>query len=219
MKGLLIKDLYLIWQQAKIFLLLVVVYVVMGVFVNNSFWIVFAVLFVSILPITALGLDERSKWVSYEAMLPYSRRDIVISKYVFGIIGGGIIIVIYIMLTVLAQIAKGQEIQSAEILSMVISMIAVSCFLVGTNLPIMFKYGVEKGRMWYLLSIALIIGGATFVTGIINGVWKVEKDPRLMLIKDALEGPMQGVIILVGSILLLLFSIILSIRIYEKRDI
>ena len=36
------------------------------------------------LPYTAMAYDERSKWNQLAAMMPYSDRDIVLSKYVFG---------------------------------------------------------------------------------------------------------------------------------------
>ncbi|MEA4890523.1 MAG: ABC-2 transporter permease [Clostridiaceae bacterium] len=73
MKGLLLKDYYTLFKQAKIFILLILVFAVMPGESMTSFAVVYA----AMLPITALAYDERAKWDSLAAMMPYSVRNIV----------------------------------------------------------------------------------------------------------------------------------------------
>ena len=80
MKALIQKDVYVLWKQMRIFLLVMLV-IMVG---NGSFGSVFVVLWCSMLPYTALAYDERCKWDQMAAMMPYSPRDLVLSKYVLG---------------------------------------------------------------------------------------------------------------------------------------
>ena len=43
-------------------------------------------LYAAMMPISALAYDENCKWDQLAAMMPYSVRDIVLSKYLFGYI-------------------------------------------------------------------------------------------------------------------------------------
>jgi len=80
MKALIQKDVYVLWKQMKIFLLVMLV-IMVG---NGSFGSVFVVVWCSMMPYTALAYDERCKWDQMAAMMPYSPRDLVLSKYVLG---------------------------------------------------------------------------------------------------------------------------------------
>ena len=80
MSALLLKDYYVIFRQMKIFLLLILVFSC----IPGTFYSTFAVVYASMLPYTALAYDERSRWDQMAAMMPYSARDVVLSKYLFG---------------------------------------------------------------------------------------------------------------------------------------
>ena len=80
MKALVQKDFYVIWKQMRIFVLVMVLLSM----VNSAFNTVFLVVWCSMLPYTAMAYDERSHWNQLAAMMPYSKKDIVLSKYVLG---------------------------------------------------------------------------------------------------------------------------------------
>ena len=80
MKALVQKDFYVIWKQMR---MLVLVLTLLSM-VNSAFNTVFLVVWCSMLPYTAMAYDERSHWNQLAAMMPYSKRDIVLSKYVLG---------------------------------------------------------------------------------------------------------------------------------------
>ena len=80
MSALLLKDYYVIFRPMKIFLLLILVFSC----IPGTFYSTFAVVYASMLPYTALAYDERSRWDQMAAMMPYSARDVVLSKYLFG---------------------------------------------------------------------------------------------------------------------------------------
>lgn len=82
MRGLIMKDMLTIAKQAKAFLILILFFAVIPSFSGSSF----AMLYAAMMPISALAYDENCKWDQLAAMMPYSVRDIVLSKYLFGYI-------------------------------------------------------------------------------------------------------------------------------------
>ncbi len=219
MKGLLLKDFYMIWKQAKFMLALVIIYILIGVVSDSSFWTVFAVIFMAMLPITALGLDERSGWTGYAAMLPFSKHDIVVSKYVFGLAGVGLAVILYAVLTVLTNLVRYGSVQIDSILQMIMPLLSVSFLFIATNLPIMFKVGVEKGRMWYLLSLMVIMGGSAFIINILGGNPGLGAVSGFLSIDAQANQLIQSAGVLAFCTVLLLGSMKLSINVFEKKDL
>ena len=80
MKALLIKDLYVVNKQLRLYLLILVVFIAF----NRDFGSIFLPVWCSMLPYTSIAYDEQSKWDTLAGMMPYSIRDLVLSKYIFG---------------------------------------------------------------------------------------------------------------------------------------
>lgn len=159
MKALLYKDAMVLWKQMKSMLLLILVFSVLPSGFQNTF----AVLYAALLPYSALAYDERSRWDRMAAAMPYSARDIVTEKYVFGWIAAlgtlALTLVLRLVSQYLLHLGEGA---SAEMLLMAFfgSLIAMA-----VTLPMMFRFGVEKGRLAMLLLIGLVCGGAAGVAG------------------------------------------------------
>ena len=162
MKALIIKDTYVIWRQMKYFLILILIFSALPSGFNNAF----AVIYTSMLPYTALAYDERSKWDQLAAMMPYSTRDAVLSKYVFGwlCIGGAAV------LSGLLQMALSLVVDRVFLPGvMVLSVLGAVCIL-AISLPLMFRMGVEKGRLAMFLVIFLVCGAAGAIAHIAESV-------------------------------------------------
>jgi ABC-2 type transport system permease protein len=155
MKGLILKDLFMLKRQGKIMLALFGFYAVYSYATRSSGMIVmmFTVMCV-MLPITTLALDEQNKWDRLALSMPVQRRTIVISKYVLGIL-------LNVTATVLAAVKNlifRPQVNGAGIEEILITSIAVC---VATNLllaiimPLMFRFGVEKGRLMLMAVFAI----------------------------------------------------------------
>ena len=92
MKGLLLKDWYTLTRQLKFILAMLVFFSILPGYSTVSFALVYA----AMLPITALAYDERSKWDELAAMMPYSVRELVLSKYILGLLCFIAMIVIFV---------------------------------------------------------------------------------------------------------------------------
>ena len=155
MSALLLKDYYVIFRQMKIFLLLILVFSC----IPGTFYSTFAVVYASMLPYTALAYDERSKWDQLAAMMPYSARDVVLSKYVFGWIGVAIAAAATFVLQTILSFVWLSDVTGPSVPVILLSVCVAVCIL-DITLPMMFRFGVEKGRLAMFLIIFLVCASA-----------------------------------------------------------
>lgn len=152
MKGLLRKDLYTLGKQMKLFVLMIALMAV----VPGGMMYPFAIIYAGMLPYTALAYDERSRWTEFARMLPYTPRQLVRSKYVLGWLA--IAAACVLSAGGMALTALLDESGNFSDLVMLPVLAGMSLFLMGVTLPLMFRFGVEKGRM--LLLGAIVLTGA-----------------------------------------------------------
>jgi ABC-type transport system involved in multi-copper enzyme maturation permease subunit len=87
MKGLILKDLFNLKTQFRFYLFFILIFALMsftGMDMNTLGGVI--ALVCAMLPITALGLDEKNNWDKYALTLPVVRKDLVLSKYTLGLI-------------------------------------------------------------------------------------------------------------------------------------
>ena len=78
MRGLLLKDWYLIKKYCWILCLMDVLFIVLSLFAMDSVFIfIYPYMFAGIIPMTLYAYDEREKWKAYCAALPVSRKQYV----------------------------------------------------------------------------------------------------------------------------------------------
>ena len=210
MKGLLLKDWYVIFKQGKVMFLFVLLYLILGALGENTFFGAFAVLFLSLLPITVMGFDERSKWDRFAVTLPVTRKQLVLEKYLFSLIALGAGAALYLVFTIAGSAFVHRSTDLAELLGVLAPMLSVSLIFSAVNFPMMFKLGVEKGRLWFILIIALL--GA-----ILGGLLAMRSNEGGSL-PPWLNGQLLWLLLPV-SLLLFAISYPLSVRIYEKREL
>lgn len=210
MKGLLLKDWYVIFKQGKVMFLFVLLYLILGALEENTFFGAFAVLFLSLLPITVMGFDERSKWDRFAVTLPVTRKQLVLEKYLFSLIALGAGTALYLVFSIASSAFAHRTTDLAELLGVLAPMLSVSLIFSAVNFPMMFQLGVEKGRLWFILIIALL--GA-----ILGGLLAMRSNEGGSL-PPWLNGQLLWLLLPV-SLLLFAISYPLSVRIYEKREL
>ena len=153
MKGLFRKDLYMLWFYCKSFLLLIVIFALASLgSSNNAFFTVYPVMLGSVLPVTLISYDERSHWNSCCQTLPVSRSLVVVEKYLFALFCN----LCMLTLTALVQFisfARESVFLLDRYLNMMSTMFVLAFFSPSIILPLIFKYGSEKGRIAYYFAI------------------------------------------------------------------
>ncbi len=154
MRALLMKDFYVLFKQMKLFFVMILFFSL----IPNNNMASFAAVYAGMLPFSALAYDEQSKWDQLAVIMPYSRRDLVLSKYVLGYLTCGGSMLLCLGITGLCAALK-LPIGNAFSPGTALLMGAIGPVFVAVTLPLMYRLGVEQGRMITLLAMALVIGG------------------------------------------------------------
>lgn len=200
MKGLLIKDWKTLLKQMKVMLAIVVVFAC----IPGTYMAAFALFYAAMLPVTALAYDERAKWDELAAMMPYTAKAIVGSKYVLGLT----LVLPVLALSILSRLlVHSTPIVSEETMSLLITA-CLSLILMAINLPFMFRFGVEKGRLIYIvLTCVFVITGVTYADKLADMVSGFE---TVMVTTVPL-------LLLAAAVIALLLSYVISVRVYRAR--
>ena len=195
MKALLLKDFYVLWKQMKAFLLLILVFSALP----GSYNAIFAVTYAALLPYSCVAYDERSKWDQLAAMMPYSTRDLVLSRYALGWIAGAGACLLSLILQGGFAVILHRDMQIDTLIASFFVCIAT----LAITLPLIFRFGVERGRLIMFLIIFLVCGSAGALSGFAESV------------SGALPAPVW--LIVPVSLVLTAVSIPLSLRWYAHR--
>ena len=204
MKGLLLKDWYTLIKQMKIMLVLMLVVAC----VPGYSMAAFAVVYAAMLPVTALAYDERSKWDQLAAMMPYSKRELVFSKYLLGYIGVALFSIITLVLQVAVGLIGKNGFSTEQGMTIFVTA-AAALVLLAINLPFMFWLGVERGRVVFMI----IIGVTVFL-----GMMSADSAKNLLANQTITESQL---IVLSGSVTIFanVVSVFISSKIYRNKKI
>ena len=194
MRALMLKDIYVLLRQLKLFVIVMVIFAL--AFQENA--VSFIIFYAAMLTVSSMAYDEQSKWPQLAMMLPYSIRDIVLSKYLLGwlMIGG---------MTLLSMLQIFIDIEYVWV-SLVVACVAMS--FMSVILPLVFWLGTEKGRMLMIAMMAAVFGVVSAI-GYISIVYglNLPTDNYIVLL----------IACLFGVVLLNAGSVMLSIKLYKRR--
>lgn len=208
MSGLLLKELYMARKYCRLHLVITVLFLGMAMLpsAENLFLLFYPSAMASFIPVTLLSYDTQSKWDVYFDTLPTSRAQYVSAKYLIGLILGELVLALTAVTQLLAIRLNG-EIGLNQLLPLLWGLQAITLVLPTLCLPPIFKLGVEKGRIWSLVMIAVTFGGGA---GLTVGV----KDWGSFSLPGNLS-----VWLLLGAVVLYALSWLLSIRLYRSREL
>ena len=127
MRGLLLKDIYMLMKYGKIFFIVALLFSAL-IFTgeNSAFYIVYPSFLCGMMSVTLIGYDEREKWNIYSQTLPYSKTQLVSVKYVVGFAFQSIVLLISSITYAIHMIQNGTFIQETYLL-LISAFFAVSC--------------------------------------------------------------------------------------------
>ena len=188
MKGLLLKDWYMMRKYCRSYLLIAAVFIAVSLYSNdNLFFIFYPCLLCGMIPVNLLGYDERSRWMQYSGTLPYTKTQIVSAKYLIGLLAQVIILIV-------TGIAQGVKMTVAgnfvfgEFVVLMLLMLIVATLTSSISLPFIFKLGVEKGRTAYFIMIGFVCGASILASSFFRGQLVAEIEPNAILAALAVAG-------------------------------
>lgn len=208
MKGLLLKDWYMMRKYCRMYLVIAGSFIAVSlVNADNLFFVFYPCLLCGMIPVNLLGYDERSRWLQYSATLPYSKAQIVSAKYLIGLF-------VQIAVLVVTGVAQGVKMAISgtfvldDFLVLLLLLLIVATIASSISLPFIFKLGVEKGRIAYYAMVAFVCAASAVASGLFSEQMQVEMQPNLALILLALAG-----------MCVYALSWYLSIVFYKKREL
>lgn len=202
MKGLILKDFINLKAQGKVVFMIFAIYIVLGIAGGNREMFSFVItLLMVMLPVTALAYDERSKWDKYALTMPISRQDLVLSKYLLGLILASSAFSLNLILQMLA----GAE-DFGDVLPFSLGLFGAGLLILAILLPLNFKFGVEKSRL--LIMMVFFLPAAAIMILVKAGV--------VLSIPDNLDA--LAVYAGIGVVLAFLASMAISVRIMNRKE-
>lgn len=203
MRGMLIKDWYLLRHYCKSVLLVAAVFI--GVSLanrGNVFFLFVLCVLMGMLPMTLLAYDERSRWDAYSQTLPASPGLAVSEKYLLGLsLSTGMAVILWI-----AQWAMFGSGISVACFSLTGSLIPAAIIL-----PFAFRFGTERARYIYYL----VIGVMAAFGAVILSQGQAARIPSL-----AVDASLEWLAlpVLAAALGLYLLSWLLAVVWYRKRE-
>lgn len=214
MKGLLLKEFLGIRSFFKMYAFIIAVCIIpVMVAQDGTFSAGFAVgicTFVGIMMcFISFNYDAGSKWDKFVLTLPFTREQIVRSKYLFSLIMVGVGIGLGLALSAMLAAAAGAGSSTGAGLLPATGFLA-ACALLSVSLiiPLILKFGVEKSRI--IVIVIFLVPFMTFIAlsgnGAVDGA--------------AVEGalPILARVLPLCGAAALAVSYFISVRIYQKKE-
>lgn len=209
MKGLILKDFYTAIKYMRSMLFIAIIFITVA-FINekNLFFFIFPVTFIGLLPMSLLSYDEKEKWNLYCELLPVTRHEVVSSKYLISFILEGILVMAITFLLFVRTLIIGSGTVS-NVLPVITVCVAAGMLIPGFILPFIFKFGTERGRIFYYI-----------VIGFIYGIFAFVQFSNISFKEILYSSPLtQFFIVSLFSIVIYGCSWLLSIRLYKSREL
>ena len=188
----------------KILLVMIFGYQAAYVLGALSFLGILTVVLGGMLAYTSIAMDERDGWNRFVLTTGYSRKEYVLSKYLLGVAG-----TLFCSLTMgmfsLIGMSMGKISAENNIAFLLPVLIGGTLIMLSVELPLSFWFGMEKARLLSILIIALACG---LYAGFTEG-------------NDGL--PFQGwsftgLMMIVVSVIILALSVMISLKVFDRRE-
>lgn len=209
MLGLVYKDLMVMRRTLLLYGAMGIVYGIIAIY-GDQYGMVFALMMIvsAMVPVSAISYDERSKWDKIVNTMPLSRKEIVLSKYVLAILLTAISSVIIFAFYMLVP---EMPLEEKAVTTAVMAMMAM--LYQAALMPVMFKFGSEKGRTM-MLAILFVPAVLIFAIGEMNIIDVNAAISFLERNEAMIPYLMVGFVLAIYSL-----SMALSVKIYEKKDL
>lgn len=214
-KGLIIKDLLQLKTYKRTLIIYIAIFCLSSLSLDSgigNMLIVMLILGLGMFSIASFNYDEFNKADRYILTLPVTKKEVVMSKYLLIILSTVVGCIIGILLTIIMSIIINKPIPNFEdMLSTGLGGLLAVGFIECIQVPCIYKFGAEKGRMQMIILTALL-GSAIYLISKIN-----ISIPNTVLFK-LLKSILPLILILLG-VLMYYISYKISYKIYSKKEL
>ncbi|MBJ2356204.1 ABC-2 transporter permease [Sphaerochaeta sp. S2] len=156
---LMLKDWYVLKKRSGITLFIILFFAVFAGLQGGFLYTAMCTMMMIMLTLTTFAYDQSDGWEAYVSALPVSRKVVVQSKYLFGLLAVAGSILLVLASTV---VFRGFEVEI--LLNALAVQFFLGLFFLSLNYPLILKFGFEKSRVWYILITFLIVGAGSALT-------------------------------------------------------
>ena len=216
MTGLIVKDICLLKQRKTTFILFLGISFFLSLSMDASFLVTYVSMVGVILAASTISLDEYDNGYSFLMTLPIDAKTYVLEKYSFCSIALAGSWVLALVLQVISNTV--QHVQGALKEMFVLDLIYIPIFLLILcfYIPVLIKFGAEKGRTAVLILMGIVFVVFTFGSKMLSGLG-VDLSKTIV----RLQGIPTPVVIVAAAVLLLLLialSLMIRIRAMQKKE-
>lgn len=213
MTGLLIKDWKLLKNQGRYFLF--IFFIAMAILLaGNQGFISYITFCVSYFALSTVSYDEYDNGMAFLMALPVDRRTYVSEKYLLTVLLSGSSWLLSIGLYLISSGPPVFADAFRETLCPMSSVLLTILIFLSVSLPLILKFGQEKGRMvsFGILGIAVLAAFALMKMEI--GITELKTLDRL-----ASEYPLMAFgICILSSVFVVLISFLISLKLMERKE-
>ncbi len=155
MKALIKKDILVLMKYMKWVIIFFMGLAVFGLTLSADFssgMLIGALVIFPILPVTVLSYDEQSKWDSLAVTMPYSSKQIVLSKFVLGYIGSGFAVLLSAVFNIFIPyiINNKVDMENVEFFISTITGQFIVLAIMAFVLAFSYRFGHQKGKIIFI---------------------------------------------------------------------
>lgn len=213
MKGLILKDFYMLKSYGKQYLLIFGAMFLYAIMMRSaSFSVIYFAIMGSTVVLSSMSMDEAVSFHKFALTMPVSLRTIIQSKYLLFIIttGVGIMGGLLMELSLFLMPFEMDDIFGMEGFASVVTVFVLSNAI---SMPAMFKLGVEKAR--YINIGAMMAVGILLVLSVTMGDKTGFSIDR---VEEILSGNEFVILCAVISVIALSISYMVTIKLAENKE-
>lgn len=217
MKGLLIKDLCILKNQAKFYGgLLVFAFFVMFIYENPFFVVPYLTMILGLISVTSINYDEVDQGFSFLFTMPFRRKEYVLEKYVFAFLTTAGAAVVAFGLSAIGLFLRKQTGDVKEFALITLCTLFAILIYVMLMLPVQLKFGAERARIALVVMMAAL-GAIIFVAAKLFPKGSVQLE-RIIRWIDALGGVGMTVGMIAIWAVIAVISYMISVNVMQKKE-
>ncbi len=207
MIGAVIADMLSMKKVVKLYLIVSVIYIALGIFNGGGSGMVsFLVFFAVMLVLASFSYNDICHWDKFINVTPVRRIEIVAAKYIFALTAVAVSTLIGEIVLYVTGKMSGRPLEEDMISMLVVS--GIGMVYLSIMLPILFKVGAEKGRIIMFVVLLIPVVGALLIS----------KDPEMMAAVNQIDFRMAAAAAPFAVAAIFVISFFISYKIYKSKE-